>query len=309
MSQRLRGISVHGLLAAYLAIHSDQAAFPFSLWKMTWPAPEEFEATVPLLWDPSLYELLPEGAEIILEQQIRNRDRDLSFFSRSFTSISPASYTYFWLLVNTRCFYYEDPESTAHIPRHDRMILCPFIDYFNHSDVGCSVTHDSDGFKVEAERAYQVGEEVLTSYGNHSNDFLLVEYGFVLDKNKWDEAKIDSHLMSALSSSQIERLSSAYMLGNYILDENGMCYRTRAALYAQILPPDAWTEFVNGTYLEGEYASEIRAVAHRILESLQHRVSYYEEIARELSYDPAREVLIKRWSQINHLCKAARKEF
>lgn len=48
------------------------------------------------------------------------------------------TYVYYWLIVNTRSFYFEMPNVEKQPPREDRMVLCPFVDLFNHSDVGVS---------------------------------------------------------------------------------------------------------------------------------------------------------------------------
>lgn len=67
------------------------------------------------------------------------------------------------------------------------MALNPFADCFNHADEGCKVEYGPIGFKISSDRVYEKDEEIYISYGSHSNDFLLVEYRFILLENKWDE--------------------------------------------------------------------------------------------------------------------------
>ena len=45
-----------------------------------------------------------------------------------------------WAVVNTRTLFYK-PASYQDALREDCMCLCPFIDYFNHSDEGVDRIH------------------------------------------------------------------------------------------------------------------------------------------------------------------------
>ncbi len=62
------------------------------------------------------------------------------------------------------------------------MAQSPFSDYFNHtsSPSACNVLFSSSGYTITTPAKIKQGEEVYISYGNHSNDFLLTEYGFIL---------------------------------------------------------------------------------------------------------------------------------
>jgi hypothetical protein len=59
-------------------------------------------------------------------------------------STTYAFFTYAWLIVNTRCFYWDYPNIPAsRLPRKrqsltadDCYAMCPFLDYFNHADEG-----------------------------------------------------------------------------------------------------------------------------------------------------------------------------
>jgi len=62
--------------------------------------------------------------------------KDWVIVSRNFPDKAVIDYTYYWLMVNTRSLYYEVPSVSALLPREDRMVLCPFIDFFNHADHG-----------------------------------------------------------------------------------------------------------------------------------------------------------------------------
>ena len=80
--------------------------------------------------------------------------KDWAVVSKKFPKSSFGKYTYYWLIVNTRSFYYELPGIKAQPARDDRMVLCPFVDYFNHADHGCDVAFDETGYTVTSNRDY-----------------------------------------------------------------------------------------------------------------------------------------------------------
>ncbi|MDA4133584.1 MAG: SET domain-containing protein-lysine N-methyltransferase, partial [Thaumarchaeota archaeon] len=175
-----KGMTVHGLLAADLALDKSSK---YAEWDAVVPTMEDFE-TMPILWDARLQELLPSRSRDLLRTQKAKLERDWAIVSAAFPS-APAlaleTYTYAWLLVNTRTFYHVTPR-TEKLPRDDHMVLQPVADLFNHAagEGTCAVSFDGDGFTVSATCDLPAGVEVYICYGGHSNDFLLLEYGFVL---------------------------------------------------------------------------------------------------------------------------------
>ncbi|KAK8008733.1 set domain-containing protein [Apiospora marii] len=218
LSRRLpRDISVHGLLAADLALDSSDT---YAAWNAVCPTPADF-ASMPLHWPPALQELLPGPARALLARQRAKVERDWAAASRLFLSSSPSSpsssssspspsdangddtdkktdgaaadanakkqrFIHAWLLVNTRTFYHESPRLRRRA-KEDRMVLQPVADLFNHagSRTGwCHVAFDAASFTVRADRCYAAGDEVRICYGRHGGDLLLVEYGFVLGSDE-----------------------------------------------------------------------------------------------------------------------------
>lgn len=64
-------------------------------------------------------------------------------------------FTYYWLIVNTRTFYWDYPTTTRtgkqqvkrrKLAPDDCMALCPFMEYFNHADEGVSESLLRDPF-------------------------------------------------------------------------------------------------------------------------------------------------------------------
>jgi hypothetical protein len=78
----------------------------------------------------------------MLLKQKRTCEKDYRAVSKAFPQVVHDDYLYYWLVINTRSFYYVRPGSaqTSIITSNDCMALCPFIDYFNHSDSGVSLS-------------------------------------------------------------------------------------------------------------------------------------------------------------------------
>lgn len=202
MSQRLPpDMSIHGLLAAELALGLKKPPNP--AWNAILPTRIDIESSVPFMWAPELRQLLPAGALRRLEKQESMFNRDWKAFSASYASVvTREDYSYAWLLVNSRTFYFETTETKLY-PWVDRLAQLPVADLFNHAaEPGCKVSFSSNGYEIVSIRDYGAGQEVHISYGDHSNDYLLAEYGFVMTPNGCDEVHLDNALMARLSASQ-----------------------------------------------------------------------------------------------------------
>ena len=169
-----KGITVHGLLASFLAFGGCKLE-PYAPWFRTWPSQQDVERSMPLLWPPgpgrakssldmdtslvpTVYPFPPaiggrlsspsmacytqsipdQYSDGLLRKQEMRLQKDWSIVTEVFPHETLRNFTYFWLLVNSRSFYYKLPEARKLNSREDHMVLCPFIDYFNHSDKGVS---------------------------------------------------------------------------------------------------------------------------------------------------------------------------
>lgn len=350
-------MTVHGLLAADLALSHAQNTARYGPWDAVVPSWDDIQQSLPLTWPASLQAHLPPAARHLLDKQRVKFDKDWAIVSAAFPfpdaggirpSCTREAYLYAWLLVNTRTFYFVTPQ-TERLPVADHMALQPVADLFNHTDAsGCHVAFDhgsaggtnaaaaadgddakeaADGhtYSFRARRAYERGEEVHISYGAHNNDFLLAEYGFVLARNCWDEARLDDALLPALSRRQQEDLEDVGFLGNYVVDGTTVCHRTQVALRLLLTDPrprrgggkrgslllsaEEWRRFVNGLD-DGERS---QAAADAVLVSLLE--DYVEVVAGEIdelkglgleAADEAlgrsrRDLLLRRWEQIADL--------
>ena len=171
------GITVHGLLASFLAFDGPDTS-RYSHWKNSWPSMQDFQASMPILWPSFMRKPLDrqqnpcciggrrEDSVFILPPAIAGRwahyrmhefwnvrdtapmyrqekklKADWDIVSRRFPEITLPVYTYYWLIVNTRSFYFEVSGKAVARDHDDHMVLCPFVDYFNHNDSGVSLLH------------------------------------------------------------------------------------------------------------------------------------------------------------------------
>ena len=164
-------LTVHGLLASYLASNRNE----YHEWRATWPSMEELKGSMPILWpmgtlDPYQTESsairggipIPPGvgglwmsvggsteqkrsalSPCLRSKQEAKLQKDWIIVKRALPDISYGDYAYFWLIINTRSFYYDLPTCLKPLAREDHMCLCPFVDYFNHADEEGVSTPDS----------------------------------------------------------------------------------------------------------------------------------------------------------------------
>ena len=129
-----------------------------------------------------------------MQQQINKRSRLLSTLSQAITanqrsassdafhgqSISPSLLGWAMSAVSSRAFSF-----------HSHRRLLPLIDMANHSftpstRIEATDTHPA-AITMYATRDLQPGDELTISYGPHSNDAYLIDYGFVIDDNPYDD--------------------------------------------------------------------------------------------------------------------------
>ncbi|KAJ4386740.1 hypothetical protein N0V93_009638 [Gnomoniopsis smithogilvyi] len=326
ISQNLpKDMTVHGLLAADIALNVAANTKKYAKWDAVVPSWDDIQQSMPLTWPTSLQNMLPTPAKNKFDKQQKNFEKDWSIVSDKFpfpgkdgikASCTRDEYLYAWMLVNTRTFYFVTPQ-TEKLPKADHMALQPVADLFNHTDTGgCAVTYDpEETYSFRTTKSYEKGEEVYISYGTHHNDFLLVEYGFVLDKNVWDEVCLDEALLPALSQQQKDDLEDVSFLGNYVLDKDTVCHRTQVALRSLLtgmrngISIDQWREFVNGLDDGEKSRKRADAVLVSLLKDYSSEVSDKMEELKDLKFEvdaeslneSRRGLLLLRWEQIHQL--------
>ncbi|KAK3994872.1 AdoMet dependent proline di-methyltransferase-domain-containing protein [Cladorrhinum sp. PSN332] len=306
ISRRLPSdISIHGVLAAELAMDS---MIEFRAWRNTLPTLVDFEARMPFMWHPKLQQLLPKPARDLVKRQEESYHRDWNMVARAFPHVRPEDYKRSWFIVNTRTFYYVTPLMEKY-PPGDRLALVPVADFFNHADSGCEVTFSLEGFVVTADRGYCAGQEVYISYGEHTNDFLLAEYGFLLEKNRWDKVCLDDVILPKLDATKKALLEGGGLLTPFMLDTETLgCEKTQAALRLLCCcSRGQWHEFLDAEGC-GEHC------AGKVNELLMSLLKEYLDMAREAVQDveclqigqcTQRELLARRWRQVDAIVTQA----
>ncbi|KIW02335.1 hypothetical protein, variant [Verruconis gallopava] len=217
---------------------------------------------MPLCWSEEEQMMLTPAAQTLLRCQREKYERDVQTLHASIPEHLRDWYKYYWLVVNTRCFYWaffkkarDEARKGRKLPRDECLALVPWGDYFNHEDHGCRVVEDVQGAAIICDRSYSKGEEVVVSYGAHSNDYLLVEYGFILASNRHDCTTIDHLILPLLSEGQRNLLEDHHYLGEYYLSPAGLCYRTQVAIRAMVTSSKRMQSFLAGEY-DGEMESK-----------------------------------------------------
>jgi hypothetical protein len=164
-------ITNHGLIAAFLYRGGDETVSKYAPWWAVWPTLQDFEETMPMLWPEELKYRIPRetsSTRTITEyssrpsahrklrsslgkqstpyddpdyegpvaEQEKKFEKSFQTVKKVFPDADRTVYCYFWLIVNTRSFYHLPLGAPSPKEQNDAMALCPFADYFNHSDVG-----------------------------------------------------------------------------------------------------------------------------------------------------------------------------
>ncbi|KAL8772042.1 MAG: hypothetical protein Q9209_002708 [Squamulea sp. 1 TL-2023] len=356
--KRHEQITTQGLLASFLA-SSKSIKTTYVPWASTWPTLEDFKASMPICWrqyektaltedmlDETTVDDMPFPPAVsypgsqsldafwdgnpdlnLLQKQRKKLKADWEVVAEAVPNITFETYVHYWLLVNTRTLYFEMPNLKPLPRRDDRIVMCPFIDLFNHNDTGTYVSFlvDADVYNDQTLAMRSMCPTVdtpMTSYSLNVSYPLCRSFtgqlisngadGFVLENNRWDATPIDHCLMThLLDTSAEEQLQQAGYLGasNYSLSSDGVCHRTQVAIRAQFLSVDLWLEFIAGRN-SNEVGAEQDAqalITGQVLEPYFQEAENALEWLRnpsgawtELSYGP-RKVLIRRWNQIRVL--------
>jgi hypothetical protein len=306
ISKHIGTITVQGLLAAELSMDASEVRAP---WRAVLPTKDDFAEYMPLMWHSSLQSLLPPASLLLLENQEKKISQDWTMVSAAFPALSYRHYVHNWLIVSTRTFYYTSSKIKTKKPiKYDDCIaLSPFADCFNHADVGCKVTFSPSGYEISADREIEKGQEIHISYGNHSNDFLLTEYGFILKENRWDEICLDEFVLPLFSEEQKQQLQEAGFLGKFVLDRETICYRTQVALRLLCMPVNRWQRLVaKGVETEDKYKISVDGT---LLKALKLHLNSVDEKLKQVKVlacglDSQKDILGRRWKQIRLLLTA-----
>ncbi|QDS71218.1 hypothetical protein FKW77_010391 [Venturia effusa] len=308
--RKIKDCSVHGSVAAALTLNHGKPERVYKAWESVWPTMEDLQP-MPFTWSPNQQDHLPPAVQALLKHQRSKFDRDWAALDGEISENLKDLYEYYWLIVNTRCFYWtyfkkakDAAKKGKSLSRDDCMALCPFADYLNHADEGCTFHYDTKGITVVCNRDYAAGEEVVVSYGAHSNDYLLVEYGFILQENKDDSTKVDHIILPMLTKAQATFLEQHDYLGDYTLDSAGVCYRTQVALRSTFTSAKRMEQFLAGGWDGEKDDAKVATIRNNILQEFQDEIEAKLAELVEMEDSAVVSTLVMRWEQILAMTEA-----
>ncbi|KYQ88614.1 hypothetical protein DLAC_11356 [Tieghemostelium lacteum] len=119
---------------------------------------------------------------------------DLDLFKWSCGVIKTRSYYYDRNLVTQQNSQKRLQSTTNVVEDKDDCTIVPLADLFNHSssvDTEAKFNDRMNCYQVRTKTSFKKGDQVLISYGKHSNFTLLNFYGFVVENNSLDSITLD----------------------------------------------------------------------------------------------------------------------
>lgn len=233
----LLGLSSFQLLGMYLVLERKRQNSSF--WKPfidMLPASEEL-GLAPIVWKvlnvpecDSLWRMLSRSARKHSDAVLARFEKDYDVVSALDTPgfIDRPSFLWAWMCINSRCLYMEIPQAKDSA---DNFTMAPYVDFLNHiNEEQCGIKIDTHGFHVVTSCSYKPGDELFFSYGPHSNEFLLCEYGFTLPQNKWNFIDITDFIQPLFRPHHVAFLKEVGYYGDYTVNAEGMSFRTEIAL-------------------------------------------------------------------------------
>ncbi|KAE8131589.1 hypothetical protein BDV38DRAFT_275810 [Aspergillus pseudotamarii] len=333
------GTSIHGILAAYLTHGDVKTLKEIDAWRNVWPNWQELEDSTPILWPahlrrsnsayedednsstPSLlppsvsglwnsFEKVPVGVDYDTRYQnmLAQEEKRLRHAWEQVLSVFPKTewktFAYYWLIINSRSFYYISPGKDEPEDWNDAIAMVPYADYFNHED-----------------NAVKKGSEVYMSYGAHSNDFLFVEYGFFLDNNESDSIYLDDIIFQDLTITDKKELVHQDCFGNFEVTETGVDARIETAACLKYMSKRDFRIYIEGRSKRAfdveKSAEVIRGWIGVYLEECERTMEIIGSMLERLGGSRRRssdgkkwekgrlEMLLSRWGQIKQICEKA----
>lgn len=240
-----------------------------------------------------LWRMLPRSARKHAEAVVARFEKDYQVVTLTFPAaasyLTTEAFLWAWMCINSRCLYMEMPQAKD---ANDNFTMAPYVDFLNHlDDDQCGIKIDTLGFHVVTSSKYLPGEEIFFSYGPHSNEFLLCEYGFSLPTNRWNYIDITDFIVPLLRPAHVEFLKNTGYHGEYTVNNTGMSFRTEIAL-AVLQESDPATSrklqaFIDGVSDGLVYANKLKELLHHILQKLlsdcDRKLQTHDEFDEETS--------------------------
>lgn len=278
--EKLLSLSSFQIVSLFLVLEKSRGLASF--WKPFIDMLPEIEElyTCPFVWKvlelphtDKLWAMLPRTTRKHSESVLARFEKDLQVVSslvHETIHFSKKSFLWAWMCINSRCLYMEIPQAKD---AADNFTMAPYVDFLNHlSEDQCGIKVDTLGFQVFTSTSYKPGDELYFSYGPHSNEFLLCEYGFTLSQNKWNYVDITSFISLLFKPKQVQFLKEKGYYGDYTVNSDGMSFRAEVAL-ATLQEPEPelsrrLNSFVEGTTDGSFYERHSNQLLNNILSKL-----------------------------------------
>lgn len=260
----------------------------------------------------SMWSFLPRSARKHSEKVVARYEKDYEVVCKIWSSHGimqnltesvdlQRSFLWAWMCINSRCLYMDIPGREG----ADNFTMAPYVDFLNHtSDEECGIKIDAAGFHVYTTTAYEAEDELFFSYGPHSNEFLLCEYGFVLPQNKWNYLDVTDLINPLLRPAHVRYLKNHAYYGDYTVNQDGMSFRTEIAFATmQESAPESSTrlnDFIGGISDGREYTRASNLLLSRILQKILSDCKSKLDRPSERGYRSVRQL----YEDMMHICKA-----
>ena len=199
-------------------------------------------------------------------------------------------FLHIYFVINSRCLYADI--SLRRDENESKFTLVPYVDFLNHSDKtdiycypeidkrrNCSYGVGNFQIRCGSHSYCNLGEQLLLNYGPHSNDFLLCEYGFTLEQNKWNYIDVTEKIVKMVEEDpqMTQFLQRLGYWGEYTINADDISYRTFVALSTVATGDYSRVEKLTLGYLSEDYfTGKIRLILldliNNLLEEFQQNI-------------------------------------
>uniref|UniRef100_A0A1B6DVF1 SET domain-containing protein n=1 Tax=Clastoptera arizonana TaxID=38151 RepID=A0A1B6DVF1_9HEMI len=178
-----------------------------------------------------------------------------------------------WFIVNSRAVYISPDRNTDHsisLSDSNCLALAPYLDMLNHSDVvqvQAFINDSDDSYQIKTMVPFKRNDQVFIHYGAHSNMKLLLDYGFILPKNKNDVIKLNCddvfktiinifpHKQSS-SKQKYNFLKSHDLLSNTCCSYDGLSWELKILIFVLLSPEHMETKTIQRKVFSSDFSIE-----------------------------------------------------
>ncbi|GME72805.1 unnamed protein product [[Candida] boidinii] len=297
------------LISMYIILEKRRATDSF--WKPfidVLPVLEELR-NIPFTWiinksqtEDEIFQLLPPDIKTHSIEQLQKFEQDYKgvsnlidkhsqYNTKDALYISKDEFLWAWLCCNSRCLYMELPKKLKKTVE-DNFTLVPFVDFINHiSDDSCTTTiSHKQGYMVSTGTVkYKENDQIFFTYGSHSDNFLIMEYGFMLPtcSNKSNYLDMTHIINKLLNQQQIEFLKENHYFELHYATKEEISFTTEIALATLQDFKDgncsrSLRGFIDGTYDGAKYTENNKLLIKKIIAKLSRNTDNQLEKIKQI---------------------------